>query len=264
MEPNSQHSPQANYLLSTDSLSGFWLDLIFDVAKSAGFDGIDLALWKIFDARNVDYVKKLSANHNLPVRVIQTSASLNAKEMNQALDLCVATGADTIAINAPSFFDFKAYNYISEVIKTLIKENPTIKFSIINPPNSSFMMLPIPQYRYTNPVEIIKQEGAYLALDIVNISEESLEGEFLRKINNFIPHLSTIYLSDKNKQGIWHLIPGEWDLKLVSFLKKLHQNNYQSNISLKITIDKKDLADPEKVTQILKKSKTFFDENFQS
>jgi hypothetical protein len=176
--------------------------LIFDVAKTAGFDGIDLALWKIFDAWNVDYVKKLATNHNLPVRVIQTSSSLNAKEMNQALDLCAATGADTIAINAPTFFDFKAYNYITDAIKTLIKENPSIKFSIINPPNSSFMMLPIPQYRFTNPVEIIKQDGAYLGLDIVNISEEALETEFLRKINNFIPHLSVVYFSDKNKQGI--------------------------------------------------------------
>jgi hypothetical protein len=72
-----------------------------------------------------------------------------------------------------------------------------------------------------------------------------------------------VYFSDKNKQGIWHLIPGEWDLKLASLLKKLKQNNYQSHISLKVTIDKKDLADPEKVSQILKKSKTIFDENFQ-
>lgn len=64
--------------------------MIFEVAKQAGFDGIDLALWKNFDARNCDYVKKLSTKHAMPVHVIQTSASTNAKEMNQALDLCAA------------------------------------------------------------------------------------------------------------------------------------------------------------------------------
>jgi len=67
------------------------LDLIFDTVKQAELDGIDLAIWKNFDAWNVEYVKKLSHKHELPIRVIQTSDSLNAKELNLALDLCEAT-----------------------------------------------------------------------------------------------------------------------------------------------------------------------------
>lgn len=190
----------ASFILSSDTLPGFGLDLIFDTAKSAGFDGIDLALWKNFDARNVDYVKKLSTNHNLPINVVQTSASLSVKELNQALDICYACGATTIAINAPTFFDFKAYNYITESLAILKKDHPTINFSIINPPTSSYMMLPIPQYRFTNPIETIKQYGCKLALDISNLSDELLETEFLRKTATFVPHLSVIYLSDRNKQ----------------------------------------------------------------
>jgi sugar phosphate isomerase/epimerase len=65
--------------------------LIFDLAKSSGFDGVDLAMWKNFDAWNVNYVKKISKNYDLPVRVVQVSSNVNEKELNKALDICDAT-----------------------------------------------------------------------------------------------------------------------------------------------------------------------------
>ncbi|NCQ82168.1 hypothetical protein GW750_05190 [bacterium] len=43
---------------------------------------------KSFDARNAKYIKKLTKKYDLPVRIVQTSNSVNAKELNQALDLC--------------------------------------------------------------------------------------------------------------------------------------------------------------------------------
>jgi sugar phosphate isomerase/epimerase len=92
------------------------LDLIFESAKKAGFNGIDLALWKNFDAWNVNYVKKLVETHDLPVRVIQTSAKLNKKEIEKALDLCEALNVDTININAPKFFDYRSFNFIKDNI----------------------------------------------------------------------------------------------------------------------------------------------------
>jgi lipocalin len=40
------------FLLSSDTLSSYGLDLVFEVAKESGYDGVDLALWKNFDAWN--------------------------------------------------------------------------------------------------------------------------------------------------------------------------------------------------------------------
>ena len=79
------------FLISTDSFSNAGLDMIFEISKEAGFDGVDLAIWKNYDARNTDYIKKISNNHNLPVKVIQVSENVNSKELNKALDLCEAT-----------------------------------------------------------------------------------------------------------------------------------------------------------------------------
>ena len=148
---------EAKFLVSTDSFSNCGLDLVFDLAKEAGYDGIDLAIRKNFDARNVEYVKKLAIKHEMPVKSIQVSENVNEKELNKALDLCEATGADTIAINAPKFFNIKSFNFLTDNLDTYKKENRHIHFSIINPQDASIFALPIPKYRFSNIVEIIKK-----------------------------------------------------------------------------------------------------------
>ena len=51
---------KSKLLLSSDTLWWYGLDLIFETAKTAKYDGIDLAIWKNFDSWNTEYVKKLS------------------------------------------------------------------------------------------------------------------------------------------------------------------------------------------------------------
>lgn len=253
---------KAQILLSSDSLSGYWLDLIFQLTKEAGFDWIDLATWKNFDARNINYVKKLSEKHDLPIKIVQVSSSINEKEINKAIDLCYETKADTISINPPKIFNMKSFNFLLDNLPRLRKENKNIHFSIINPENSNIFALPIPKYRFTNVVEIIKKYSCYLWLDISNMDTEEFEGNFMRKLREFLPYISTIYFSDKTRLGYWHMLPGEWALKLESFLKKLKEYNYRRHISIKMELTKADLADSEKVLLILKKARKYMQENF--
>jgi len=250
-------------LFSTDSLSGYGLDLVFELVKEAWFDGIDLAIWKNFDSRKVDYVKKLSENYGLPIKVIQTSDNLNDKEINRAIDLCYALGADTIAINAPKFFNFKAFSFISDNVLRRRKENKSIHFSIINPEDSSVFALPIPKFRFSNMVEIVKKYLCYIWLDIANLDSDSFESDFLRKMKDFLPYLSVIYFSDKSRVWEWHILPGDWVLKLPTFLKRLKEYGYNRYVSTKIQISKADLADSDKVKLILKKSRKYLQENYE-
>jgi hypothetical protein len=224
IKDTSKKQKKSEYLFSTDALSGYGLDLVFDLVKEAGFDGIDLAIWKNFDSRKVDYVKKLSDSYELPVRTIQTSDNLNDKEINKAIDLCYELGADTIAINAPSFFNFKAFNFVSDNIFKRRKENKSINFTIINPEDSSIFALPIPKYRFSNMVEIVKKYLCYVGLDVSNIDSDTLENDFMRKMKDFLPYVSTIYISDKTRTGEGHILPGEGVLKLTTFLKRLKEN----------------------------------------
>lgn len=58
-------------------------------------------------------------------------------------------------------------------------------------------------------VQIIKKYSMYLGLDIAHVEEEVLENQFMRKMANFIPYLSVVYLSDVDKHGTMHLPMGE-------------------------------------------------------
>ena len=249
-------------LLSTDTLPNYWLDLIFSIAKSTWFDGIDLAMWKWFDAWDEEYVQKLSLDHKMPVYIIQTSAKLNQKELDKALDLCAATNADTICINAPKITDFKAYDFVADNLKSYKDSNPDIHFTILNPKDSKLFALPIPEYRFSNIIDIVKKYDAYVGLDISNIDMDSFENEFTRKIDDYAPYISVIYLSDKTKDWKWHLVPGDGMLDLRTFLKRLKKSGYSRPISVKLDFKPTELANKEKLRKQLKKVRTYYDKYF--
>ena len=249
-------------LLSTDTLTNYWLDLIFSIAKHNGFDGIDLAMRKWFDAWDEEYVQKLSLIHDLPVYVVQTSARLNQKELDKALDICQATNCDTICINAPKITDFKAYDFISNNLKSYKDNNPDIHFTICNPKDSKFFVLPIPEYRFSNIIDIVKNYDCYIWLDINNIDSELLESEFTRKIDDYVPYISVIYLSDKTKN--WKNRLALWDgtLDLQNFLKNLKKSWYSRPISIKLDLKPSELANKSAIKKQFKKIRSYYDNFF--
>lgn len=249
-------------LLSTDSLPSYWLDLIFSIAKSVWFDWIDLAMRKWYDAQDEDYVQKLALTHELPVYIVQTSSKLNQREMNKALDLCASTNANTICINAPKITDFKAYDFIVDNLKTYKENNPDINFTVINPKDSKLFALPIPEYRFNNLIDIVKKYDAYVWLDISNMDMDSFENEFTRKVDDYVPYISVVYLSDKKKNWESHLIPWEWTLDLQSFLKRLKDSWYSRPISVKLNLKQDDLANKDKLKKQLKKVKLYYEKYF--
>lgn len=262
LEPTKNGS-DALFLISTDSFSNSGLDIVFEMSKSAWFDGIDLAMRKNFDAWNVSYVKKLSKKHDMPIKVVQVSESVNEKELNKALDICEATWADTITINAPTYFDLKTYDFIKDNIGSYIEQNPQIHFAIINPQDSNMFALPIPKYHFTNIVEIIKKYWCYLWLDIANLDVNALENEFLRKLSNLVPYVATVYFSDKDRLGNPHILPWEGSLRLPTILKKIKQTGFSRYFSSKINISKSELADSDKVEELLIKAREYYKKHYE-
>lgn len=84
----------------------------------------------------------------------------------------------------------------------------------------------IPRYHYSNKASIIKKHLMYLALDIANVEETELEEQFMKKMANFIPYLSTVYLSDVDHHGRKHLPLGDGSLKIPQLLKRFKQLEY--------------------------------------
>ena len=246
------------FLLSTDTLPWFWLDLVFQLAKEAWFDGLDLAIWKNFDTWNLRYVRKLCEKYDFPIKVIQTSPKLNKKEMDKALDLCEALNVDTICMNAPKFFDYKSYYFMRDNIELYKSKNKDIKFSIINPTDSYFPPFSIvPKYRFSNITEIVKKYGCNLWLDVSWMDLDVFESDFLRMVDRYVPYVSNLYLSDSNSKAR-HLFPWEWEMKLPELLRRFKREWYSRFVSLKVNISKVDLSDPDKVDLLLKKAVTYY------
>ena len=249
-------------LLSTDTLPNYWLDLIFSIAKSNWFDGIDLAMRKGFDARDEVYVQKLSLQHEMPVYIVQTSAKLNQKELDKALDICQATNCDTICINAPKITDFKAYDFISGNLKKYKDANPDIKFTVRNPKDSKLFALPIPEYRFSNIIDIVKKYDCYIGLDTNNLDIDLFESEFIRKIDDYAPYISVVYISDKTKNWKTHLALWDGMLDLKTFFKKLKKSWYSRPMSIKLDFKPNELASKEKLRKQFKKIRTYYDKFF--
>ena len=93
----------------------------------------------------------------------------------------------------------KAYDFIADNLKSYKDNNPDIHFTILNPKDSKLFALPIPEYRFSNIIDIVKKYDAYVGLDISNIDMDTFENEFTRKIDDYAPYISVIYLSDKTK-----------------------------------------------------------------
>jgi len=257
MEENKKNS----LLISSDTLVWYGLDMTFILAKDLWYDGIDLALWNNFDAWNIEYVKRLVDTYNIPVKAIQTSNNLNKKELNYAIELAKELNVKKININAPKYYNYKAKKFIEENLPLYQKAHSTLFFAIINPPKTSILNV-LPQYAFTNMVEIFKTYKLKVALDVSNIEEEKFDLHLIKKLPHLLPYISTIYLSDKDKTWKWHLPLWEWNMKIPSFLKKTKQLDYDGDFSVKIIIDKKDLVDIEKVKLILKKCKMYYIENY--
>jgi len=249
-------------LLSTDTLPNYGLDLIFSIAKDNWFDWIDLAMRKWFDAWDEEYVHKLSMQYEMPVYAVQTSSKLNQKELDKALDICQATNCDTICINAPKLTDFKAYDFISGNLKNYKENNPDIHFTVINPKDSKLFALPIPEYRFSNIIDIVKKYDCYVWFDMSNIDTDTFENEFALKIDDYAPYISVIYFSDKTKNWKWHLIPWEGNLDLTTFLKRLRKSWYKRPVSVKIDFKPAELANKERLKNQLKKVKSFYEKYF--
>ena len=253
VKTTKNNASHPSILLSTDTLWGYGLDLIFSIAKDSWCQWIDLAMRKNYDTRHETYVKKLIDEYQIPVEIIQTSSKINAKELNQAIVLAQTTGAKHIAINAPSYFEVKAYSFLTNNLHTYQEQYPDIQFSIISPDTTSMKYLPLPKYRFANLADIIKKYKCHLGLDIAALDEETLENFVIVKMPALVEHINVCYVSDRQKEKKY-LLPGEWTYNIVSVLKSLYQYNYTGFFSIKLDLDPQILVDNDKVLWLITKS----------
>lgn len=242
--------------LSTDTLKGYGLNRIFNFAKEAKYDGIDLSIDpKNFDTQNTEYIKLLIDQYNLPVLAIQTAPNANPHKIQEAVKMAKELGTRIIVIQPPKLFDFKYVQWLkNEIPKIRQKEN--ISIALENAPSETFLGI-IPEHAMGNILEMKKFKHA--CLDTTRVAQK--REDLIRVYKTLRKYLVHVHLSNV-KTGRQYYLPQDGILPIESFLTKLKQDNFAGNISYKINPKFLNAGEDEKTLKVLNEMKAFYDQYF--
>jgi sugar phosphate isomerase/epimerase len=243
--------------LSTDSLRGYGLNRVFEFAKNAGYDGIDLYIdEKNYDTHNADYVKKLSKEFDLPILSIQLPDA-SPKRLEKIVVMAKKVQSKVIIIQPPKILSFGKTSWIkSKVPKIRAKEN--ISIALENAPADLILGI-IPKHAMNNVVEMKKFKHA--CIDTTRIATK--RQDLMRMYKSLQKYLVHIHLSNVKGSKKYHL-PDDGILPLESFLTKLKQDKFPGTISMKVNPKYIEAGNDEKVIKHLKEMKDYYNKYFIS
>lgn len=243
-------------LLSTDSLRGYGLNRIFEFAKKAGYDGLDLAIdYGLFDTGNPQYVKGLIEEYELPVHAISLPEHVSTKKITEIVEMAKAISAKVVIIQPPKITEFKLQSWLKQEIPKL-REKEFLSIALENAPKGTFLGF-IPEHAMSNTEEL--KRFKHISLDTARIGEK--RQDLIRAYTAFKKFLVHVHLSNLH-QGKKYYPPTLGILPLESFLTKLKQDKYPGAVAMKIYPKHLFAGDDEKVLEELKRAKNYFDKYY--
>jgi hypothetical protein len=250
-------------LLSTSSLTWYWLHRIFKFAHKAWFDGLDISLGKLnYDLWDENYIKELSDSFKVPVLSITAPSTwMNEKNVDKILSIATKVWAQLITFSPPHFSDKSTTWFTKYLLK--VKRDTHISIAIQNV-EPKFLFFIIPEYKNATLFEI-KKITWDATLDLSNIDGSSWM-DILKAQKMLWSSIKNIFLSDKHgaKEG---LLPGwAWGgisyLPLESFFMKLKISGYNWFITLKVKPSELGVGTEEKVLQNLEYTISYYKKHF--
>ena len=221
-------------LLSTSSLAGYWLHRIFDFAKKANYDWVDLCIdFDMYDTCDASYIDSLRKNIDIPVvSITAPERKLTKKQFDQILQIADDLSVKTVNVHPPHRLD-KEKDWFGEYLKTVTKKYDTIIINIVNAPPKTWLFI-IAEYGDARP-ETIKKITEHTALSIENV-EPSSGIDLMKTFILLGTTMGFVYISDKNEEKTG-LFPGEWTMPLESLFIKLSELEYSGIFSLAVEPD---------------------------
>lgn len=244
--------------LHTSSLNKYGLSRIFEFAKSAGYDGIEIGVDKNdFDTQNAEYIKKLSEQYELPIVALHSPQNGSTKSVKHVIEMADYLDCPVVIVTPPKLLDFSFANWLKKEVPE-IRKKKRIQIALVNTPGKTILGF-LPE-RMMNNLTDLKKFGM-VALDCSSAASKKWGNlmsvyERLKKLVVHV-HLSNI----KNHKD--YALPNQGILPLESFLRKLKANDYKGAISIRVHPSELSAGDDEVVVDKLKKAKAFVDEFFK-
>jgi len=243
-------------VLSTDSLKGYGLNRIFELAKDAEYEGIDLAVdFSEYDTCNPEYLKKLIEEYELPIHAVSAPVQVSSKKVKELVELSKKIGAKVLILQPPKILDFKLAAWLKEEVPRL-REKEFLSIAMENAP-AGLLLGFIPERAISNTQDL--KNFKHVSLDTARIGE--VKKDLIRTYSALKKYLVHVHLSNL-LHGKKYAPPQEGIMPLESFLTKLKQDKYPGAISIKVHPRYLHAGEDEKVVEDLKLAKKYYEKYY--
>lgn len=246
--------------LSTGSLYLYPLSWTFALARRAGFDGVELVIGPEVEWRGVEYVRQLSAKHQLPILTVHPPLlayrgwnEINityAPYMEKALALTEGVEAGLMVVHPP-----RAYQCDEGTGKEFIERAVAVRNSInghgprlgvengakFEPRDETYILRSLPELR-----AFADEHDFAMTLDTAHLG--TFELDLLDSLEFFEGRVANVHLSDLRAVPHWllnqprlhsyyrqHQFPGTGTLPLRALLRELKQRGYNGPITYELS-----------------------------
>ncbi|NCP67880.1 sugar phosphate isomerase/epimerase [bacterium] len=215
-------------LFHSDNLPHHGLERIFELAKEAGFDGMEIGINQNVDTHNPEYLKILETRFNMPIKAF----SLNESKDESLIKVFQGTVREftncTLNLHTAGPFAFKYQRWLKEIAPKLAKKYQH-RLCFRNLPHESIMGV-IPKRR-SNNLDALKNNGL-VCLDLTALALGN--NDIMQAITILKGSMKHIYLSNVYRRTPYSL-PDRGVLPVESFLTKLAKLGYSSNFTVKVS-----------------------------
>lgn len=262
-------------IISTGSAHRYGLYRFFEVAKKAGFKGVELIIDDSLDNQDADYIKKLETQFGLKIVSVHSAMEFVKTwgdwktRLKNSIKLAKVLKAEYLIVHSWDYSDPNYVGWLIEHQKTVYKQAKPVKIVIENATKRDDFTTGNtinPSYHF----EVMQQfESINLDMSHIGTAEMDLL-EYYGKVKDKVQH---VHFSDSDMRPSLtkpgqiedcHLVPGKGKLPLKKFLKQLKANSYKGPISIELWSDMfgKNVTET-LVIKNLKIAKKFVEANFE-
>lgn len=251
--------------LSTGSLYTYGLDRVFDLAKEAGFDGIEVLVDGRWDTRQAGYLKRLMDRHGLPVvslhspfhlirvpgweqdplwrlkKTVELAEDLEARVvvahpplgwLRLYLHVTGASNKRRFWVGLPlSWLVGRPYaRWLRDELEDF-QRGTGVTIAVENMPSRRVGPLRFDLYQMTRLESL--ERFQHLTLDTTHLATRGLD--IIQAYERLADQVAHVHLSNYN--GREHRLLQDGHLPLADFLRRLSQGNYKGIVTLELQPD---------------------------
>ncbi len=253
--------------LSHGSLYYYQLMPFFNIAAKCGFNGVEIIVGRNEELSNISYIKKLSIDYKLPVKVLH--CPFNSWQNNiwprkpheklmRTVEMARSLGAKVVVAHTALSHEIEYKNWLLNELKNYQKNNEDIKIAIENMPRR-YVLFGNPGRAFFNFKKIPFNIRKKITYDIASHRPELNKyfpielDDYGNSLNSFESMNKFKYITiDTTHLGTWSCAPHEYLNKVKTCIAHIHLSNYKLNNEHRLIDD--GIMDLKKFLSVLSKA----------